>query len=140
LPTYRDTNFNSDPDRIAAQLKNEIKEKMVTSDPLSFGVLVMEGRGQGKQRPRVLVLGTDSYCNDEALARLRSPETYISHMGGMVDLVRERRQGMNIEPRALGLYTLPRTLDPIGLFLLPLSIIFLGILALGGGVWITRRQ
>jgi len=148
-PTYRDDNYSSSPDAILERIikeqqQNKITtatEMMVSKQPLPFGVAVLErGRDANKQRPIALVLGTDSFCNDEVLAKLRSPQTYIAQMGQFLDEVRERSQGMNIEPRALGLYTLPRNLNGTGLFILPLSIIFLGILALGGGVWITRRR
>jgi hypothetical protein len=151
LMTYRDEQFDSDPSEIAARIRKEIQdngsrrtaqEKQLTNSAVSFGAFVVERFQDGesaKSRPRLLAIGTDSFCSDDALAQLSSPNVYVALMGAMLDMVRERPQGMNIEPRALGSYTLKKDPDTVGLFWLPVGLVVLGIMALGMGVWVARR-
>ena len=60
-------------------------------------------------------------------------------MGAMLDFVRDRPQGMNIAPRALGTFELPQKPNNVVLLYLPFGVIVLGIAALGVGVWFARR-
>jgi hypothetical protein len=115
----------------------------VTVQPVSFGVGVIQvGREQdaGTQRVRALVIGTDTFCSDEALAKQRAPETSLHRIGGLLDFVRGRPQGLNIAPGTFRVYSLPKEVSSTGLIYLPASIIFFGIMALGAGVWIARRR
>ncbi len=149
--TYRDDRFNSNPLDVADQIYREaqigsnqtIREKLVTGDQVPFGVYVgqqiEDGRGL-RVRPKLLVVGTDWLASDEALSSTRIPHEYIRLTGNMLDFMREKPRGMNIEPRELGTYNLPKDPDGVSLLILPIGLVVLGILGLGVGVWVTRRR
>ena len=146
--TYRDTQFTSDPDKIREQLRQEVemgvdrtaREKLVTQRPIPFGVYVaerVEDRSGLRERPRLLVIGTDWFATDDVAAS--QGQVYIAMMGAMLEYMRER-PNIGIEPRALGTYNLPKDPDGISLLVLPIGLVVLGILGLGVGVWVTRRR
>jgi hypothetical protein len=149
--TYRDDKYDSNPDEVEAQLRKETgmgsirtaREKQVTNQPVPFGVYVAEQVREGeesRERPRLLVIGTDWFFADDALRQTRVPQEYIARMGAMLEFMRERPRGMNIEPRALGTFTLKKDPDAVSLVFLPIGLVVFGITALGVGVWVARRK
>ena len=149
--TYQDDRFNSDPASIAEQIRVERErngnqtalEKKLTKAPVPFaayaGEMVQDGDTM-RERPRLLVIGTDWFILDDAVLKTPSPGVYAMQMGRVFDWMREKPKGMLIEPKALGTYSLPKDPDGVALLVLPISLLSLGILGLGVGVWVARRR
>lgn len=147
--TYQDRDYNSDPKAVEAQVRKDprgtIGDKSITNQAVPFGVFVAErvregGETQATERPRLLVIGTDAFVGDDALRQSRAPHVYIAMTGAMLDYVRERPRGMNIEPKALGTFALKKDSDSVSVLFLPIALVVLGITALGAGVWVARRK
>ena len=152
-PTYRDVRYDSDPDEVDALVRKEAAANNGVSKtfdekdgeknrPVSFGAYVAEVAGEGEQRferPRVVVIGTDSFVDDESIRQSRVPAQNVNVIGQLFEWIRERPEGMKIEPQSLGTYNLPERPDMLGLLWLPTGLILMGIMALGIGVWVTRR-
>ena len=151
-PTYRDEKYISDSKAIFAQImkeREENKDRLQKEIQLSrsdvpvatyIAEAVTEGNEQ-KERPRLLVIGTDSFVvSDPTLQKFIPLQDYIALLGKMLEVVREQPNSMGIEPQALGTFSVPNSAEAAGLLYLPVGIVLMGIVALGGGVWIARRS
>ena len=148
VTTYRDDIFDSDPRGVVQQALNEFREKreprterekMFSNAPIPFAAYVGDISEEGKERPRLLVLGTDWFFSDAALAAAPNSNMYLDNMGTMVDYMREKPKGIDIPPHAFTQFALPSQPNGLGLIWLPMGLVMLGIVALGAGVWVTRR-
>ncbi|MCE9534630.1 MAG: GldG family protein [Planctomycetes bacterium] len=149
--SYQDEKFFSNPLDVVNQIRREIDgksksitvtEKNVNRIPVPFAAYFadrVEDGSEMKERPRLLVIGTDSFLADDILRQSRIPDKYINIMGDMIDFMREKPKGINVPPREFATYALPEKTNAVSLFYLPVLLIVLGIVALGVGVWVTRR-
>ena len=149
---FQDVKYDANPDEIVAQIRKDkadgnqrtATEKQLTNAPIPFAAFVAEITQKDEavqERPRLVAVGSDWFVNDETLRQPRlNPENYMALTALLVEWTRERPEGMKIEPRALGTFSLPANPDGFNLMVLPVLLIALGIVALGTGVWIARRK
>jgi hypothetical protein len=115
--------------------------------PLPLAVLVSEsaepaapGRPAPEGKPRLAVFGSTSFASNTSMGQ-GMPSTYFDLLAGSIDWLREKPAGIGVEPKTTKNFVLnPATTDWKGLLLLPLGVTLLGIVGLGGGVWLARRR
>ncbi len=150
VATYQDDKFDSNVEEINAQIAKEmeknirttLQEKLVAVKPVPFGAYVAERLMEGKEmreRPKLLVLGTDWFIADDAIKQTPEAPIYVAITGALLEWMREKPRGMNVEPRALGTFSIPTSSESSGMRYLPFYLTFLGIIALGVGMWVARR-
>jgi uncharacterized Tic20 family protein len=150
--TYQDTRFNSSPDEISKILEKErqnnssrtANELRISNQFIPFAAFCsqrVQDETSVREVPRVVAVGTDWLIDDAILKQSTlGPENYKRLFGLLVGWVRERPESMGIEPRAVGVFTLPKETDDFALYFMPLLLLLIGIVGLGLGVWMARRR
>lgn len=151
---WKESNL-SDPVALIAEIRKNrqrIEEvlKKVPEDYVPVAVTVSESTmnipghpATGKdEKPRLVVFGDSTWITDRELtAHKTNADLFISCLSWL----RERADlgaAVDIEPKETKEFSLPSTDNGTvwRLYLLPGSLICMGIVALGGGIWVTRRR
>jgi hypothetical protein len=118
-----------------AQLKSE-KFKLAVKlnrDPISVGVTVFKD-----EQPRIVVLGDATIISNQ---RLERNDFYRTLLFDMVALMADRPEQVGIEPKKNITFRLDTNNFSMNRSIgLPFSLMLLGVVALGTGMWLTRRR
>jgi gliding motility-associatede transport system auxiliary component len=123
-------------------------EKQLAKQRVPIAVLGAEGGAplntdpQSGVRPRFVVFGTASFVSDDLL-RLSQRFNRDANLGlftACLDWLRERPSNIGIKPRKYEFYRLEKDTSVARLYWTPVLLVCLGIVALGTGVWVVRRQ
>ena len=124
--------FRSDASVVEAKDATDSRNRIV-------GVLVSEG-----STSRAVVLGTgDAFADPGARggpAAGANADKNAELLAASVNWLRDRPAVANIPGKTFGEYNPPKTADDVRIFWLPVGITLLGVIALGTGVWVSRRK
>lgn len=103
-------------------------------EPLPVAVTVTDQQ----QRGRMVVFGNAVVFSDEVLADAPYPDLFA----GALEWLAERPANIGIAPQKSNIFTMrnPQGVQPLRMTLLPFSLMLLGLLGLGLGVWVVRRR
>jgi hypothetical protein len=80
-------------------------------------------------------------ASNRATSERRGNDTYYEIIANTLDWLREKPSNIGIEPKTRNVFTIDRENTSLSrMILLPAALMLLGILGLGTGVWIVRRQ
>jgi hypothetical protein len=154
LLVWAESNVAADPSALANDLlKNEKdREAKLSTEPISLAVAVTETSANadphafmrpqaGQQTPRLVVFGNSTMASNRATSERRGNDTYYEIIANTLDWLREKPSNIGIEPKTRNVFTIDRENTSLTrMILLPAALMLLGILGLGTGVWIVRRQ
>ncbi len=100
------------------------------------GVLVSEG-----SNGRAVILGSgEGFADPDGQNRARYAENNAEFFAAAINWLRDRPAVANISGKTYGEYHPPKTADDVRIFWLPFGVTLLGVIALGAGVWVSRRK
>jgi hypothetical protein len=148
LPCWTDTTPGVDTHRADAAMHGD--EKYFTEHAkasLPMAVLVSEASEPVSPmqppvagKPRLAVFGSTTFAVNPAM-NPAAPSIYYDLMVGSIDWLREKPAGIGVQAKTNRAFVLnPATTDWKALYLLPLGVMLLGVIGLGGGVWVARRR
>jgi hypothetical protein len=150
-----ETDLSAQPSARAAELRKDRDKlaKTVSRTPISVGVTVTESKGPsqippghppvgGDQQPRLVVFGDASWVTNQLMSGQFGQLNYmlfsncLSWLRERPDIGTEYAEG-KIRPE----YTLGASPDVVSrLRWLPFGLMLLGLIGLGGAVWVVRRR
>jgi ABC-type uncharacterized transport system len=151
-PVIAESNLRGEVTQIVNEaLKNrEIFQKKVTEEPLPVVAAVSEmtppspgdphamlRSGQGK--PRLVLFGDASLASNRFMSD-RAGRIHFDVLASCIDWLRERPSSIGIEPKKREAYVVSPSLNFWRMTLLPASIMLIGVIGLGTGVWVVRRR
>ncbi len=150
METYSDDKYDSNPSAILRKIEDENKKDLRTTynekhgsrNPVPVAAYLAQRGGKGDSGPeqmQVVVIGSDAFVADDVIGQPRKFEQNVAIMGAILEHVRERPQGMGIEPNVVGVFEMPKQADALSLLYAPFALVVVGIVALGVGVWFARR-
>jgi ABC-type uncharacterized transport system len=95
-------------------------------------------RGQGKEKPRLVVFGDASLASNYLIER--GGGIHFQILASCLDWLRERPTSMGIDPKQRDRFVLSPTFHLWRAALVPGVLLLIGILGLGTGVWVVRRK
>jgi hypothetical protein len=140
-PAFADTDLKRSPAESLLLKLQAVTAGEASQDefrkPIPAAVAVADGDGKDAQ-PRMVVFGTPSLVSNY---RMQPEGTRLFQLvAGSLDWLRGRQTFSGIAPRTRPVVTLDGP-NPYGsLPWQPLFVMLMGVLALGGGVWIVRRR
>jgi ABC-type uncharacterized transport system len=151
LPVWAESDLQANGVRTAQAMATDKKlaEQRLAKEPLPIAVIVTEstralpGAAPNPEKPKLAVYGDATFVSN-ALGG-RSGEAYsvmFDLFAGTLDWLRERPTNIGIEPRMAATYELTpdAQLKETQLKFLPLLVSVVGVLGLGLGIWLVRRQ
>jgi hypothetical protein len=142
----------------AARIINDLQklspqelENKLSKQPIPVAVVVSESapsadphafmRPQTGQTPRLAVFGDATLACNRYTSDQRGNTLQYEVIANTMDWLREKPSNIGIEPKTRNMFTLDTVnTDLYRMIFLPAALMFLGILGLGTGVWIVRRQ
>jgi uncharacterized membrane protein YhaH (DUF805 family) len=134
---------------LQTMIRDPKARERLSATPLVMAMAVTEtprtGPGQPRpaERPRIVVFGDATFlANALAGGRTESSAYLFDLFAGSLDWLRERPSNIGIEPRVTPTFELnPAVIgQESAIKFLPLLIATIGVLGLGLGVWLVRRQ
>jgi ABC-type uncharacterized transport system len=145
LPTFQEGDYKADPDLVWNQIREDetlFRKKFVNLGGIPIAVAVHETKTVGDkqvEQPRAVVFGSDSLVADRSRVPAAPDEYRQIFFGDCIDWLREREGNLGIPPKKLSTYNLDKPVDGQSQLLL-LGMVTIGIVALGLGVWVSRRR
>jgi hypothetical protein len=153
LGVWADADLQADPARIINDLQKNAKdlEVKLSRQPISVAVAVSESaasadphafmRPQAVQTPRLVVFGDATIACNRFASDRRGNTLQYEVVANTLDWLREKPSNIGIEAKTRNVFTIDRENTSLSrMILLPAALMLLGILGLGTGVWIVRRQ
>ena len=151
LPVWTESDLQANGIRTAQAMANDRKlaEQRLAKQPLPIAVIVTEsqrampGAAPNPEKPKLVVFGDATFVSNAFGGRVgESYSIMFDLFAGTLDWLRERPTNIGIEPRLATTYEVnpDAMLKETQLKLLPLLISVVGVLGLGLGMWIVRRQ
>jgi len=156
IPVWREKDANADPFALIERMREDeaFMEKTISREPLTVAVAVSDQgpgaapripghEGLTKDTPRMVVFGTASWLDNEALGGAAAASN-LDLFTNCLSWAREKTtvgDTSGIESKDRKVYSLGLTEEQRArVTFLPLMILVLGIFGTGMGVWIVRRR
>jgi hypothetical protein len=152
LGIWAENNLQADPSQIVSDLQRNEKDLVakLSREPLSVAVAVSEPspttdphafmRPASGQTPRLVVFGDATLASNRFTSERRG-DIYYEMIANTLDWLREKPSSIGIEPKTRNMFNLDTTNTNLSrMILLPATLMMLGIIGLGVGVWVVRRQ
>jgi ABC-type uncharacterized transport system len=112
-----------------------VSESAASADPHAFM------RPQAGQTPRLVVFGDATLACNRFTTDRRGNSLPYDVIANTMDWLREKPSNIGIEPKSRNMFTIDTANTNLyRMIFLPAALMLLGILGLGTGVWIVRRQ
>ncbi len=118
------------------------RDKQYNQFSKSMGVAVAKPAGRGADKspakPQMVVLGSDTFLLDKQ--PVPTDDAIRQQLfSDLIDWLRERDSAVGISPRKVAVYSIEKPIEWSSQFVL-LGMVTIGIVVLGGGVWLSRRR
>ena len=141
IPSYRPfvlKSLTDNPSAMASALRKDDKlfQEVGATKPLPMAVTVADG-----QKPRMVVVGDSLWVSDmmEQFGQLRDNNLQLFRV--LLSWLVERKDIPIVLDDKPPTYALTATEDRLAqLYLLPVSLMIISVVTLGGGVWVIRRR
>jgi hypothetical protein len=120
------------PEPVAEKISDE-------SIPVVVAVSERVPGSEGKPEPRLLVFGDATFVSNRFMAAAQGDPYFDLFFSGL-GWLRERPANIGIAPKKRDYFFLEPTASVGKLVWLPALLMFVGIIGLGGGVWVVRRR
>ena len=145
-------NLAASAEKIQAEIQQDpaVRDRLTSKEAVSVAVTVTEPRSApergnphnfgGDQQPRLIVFGDATWVNDVEMNRQNANLNYTL-FGACLSWLRERPDITSDEKIERSVYHLNVKLaDLMPILFKPLGLMVLGVLGLGGAVWVARRR
>jgi hypothetical protein len=151
---WAEADLQADPARIINDLQKlspqELENKL-SKQPIPVAVVVSESaasadphafmRPQAGQTPRLAIFGDATLACNKFTSDRRGNTLQYEVIANTMDWLREKPSNIGIEPKTRNVFSIDTANTSLSrMILLPAALMLLGILGLGTGVWIVRRQ
>jgi len=142
--TWLETSPSANPGKTVEQIfvdKKLQQDTQATNDGVrGVGVLVSESSPNGPIGRAIVIGSGEAFADPDAQNRSRFAEMNSEFMTSCVNWTRDRPAVANIPAKNYGEYQPPKVSDNKRLIGIPFVVTFLGVIALGTGVWVSRRK